>query len=56
MSPGLAGASLPSALNAMPTAAAAGLLCAAVIVEIVVLPAVLLPGCGRGNQQDELAV
>jgi membrane-associated protein len=36
--------SLPSALNAMPTAAAVGIMCAAVVVEIVALPAVLLPG------------
>lgn len=35
---------LPSALNAMPTAAAVCVLCAAVVVEIVALPAVLLPG------------
>jgi hypothetical protein len=35
---------LPSALNAMPTAAAVAVLCAAVVVEIVALPAVLLPG------------
>jgi membrane-associated protein len=36
--------SLPSELNAMPTAAAVGVLCAAVIAEIVLMPAVLLPG------------
>jgi hypothetical protein len=35
---------LPSALNALPTAAAVGVLCAAAVVEIVALPAVLLPG------------
>jgi membrane protein DedA with SNARE-associated domain len=40
----LAAAQLPSVLNAMPTAAAVGILCAAVVVEIVTLPAVLLPG------------
>jgi membrane protein DedA with SNARE-associated domain len=40
----VAASPLPSALNAMPTAAAVGVLCAAVIMEIVALPAVLLPG------------
>jgi membrane-associated protein len=35
---------LASTLGAMPTAVAVGVLCAAVIIEIVVLPAVLLPG------------
>lgn len=35
---------LPAALTALPTAAAVGMLCAAVVVEIVALPAVLLPG------------
>jgi membrane protein DedA with SNARE-associated domain len=40
----VAGSVLPSALNALPTAAAVGILCAAVVAEIVVLPAVLLPG------------
>lgn len=35
---------LPSALNALPTAAAVAALCVAVIVEIIVVPAVLLPG------------
>jgi membrane protein DedA with SNARE-associated domain len=37
-------AALPSALNGLPTAAAVAVLCVAVIVEIVVVPAVLLPG------------
>ncbi|MGD0700414.1 MAG: hypothetical protein ABSA02_11075 [Trebonia sp.] len=40
----LAAAALPSALSAMPTAVAVGVLCAAVIIEIVAVPAVLLPG------------
>jgi len=35
---------LPSALSALPTAAAVSVLCAAAIVEIVAVPAVLLPG------------
>ena len=35
---------LPSALAALPTSVAVGVLCAAVIIEIVALPAVLLPG------------
>jgi membrane protein DedA with SNARE-associated domain len=35
---------LASALGAMPTAVAVGVLCAAVIIEIVAVPAVLLPG------------
>jgi membrane protein DedA with SNARE-associated domain len=35
---------LPSALSALPTAAAVSVLCVAVVVEIVALPAVLLPG------------
>ena len=35
---------LPSALNALPTAAAVAVLCVAVVVEIVAVPAVLLPG------------
>jgi undecaprenyl-diphosphatase len=35
---------LASALDAMPTALAVGVLCAAVIVEIVAVPGVLLPG------------
>ena len=39
-----AAAALPSVLSALPTAAAVGALCAAVIVEIVAVPAVLLPG------------
>src|ERR1700689_2857311 len=43
--PALASApGLPSALSAMPTAVAVGVLCAAVIIEIVAVPAVLLPG------------
>jgi hypothetical protein len=37
-------AALPSALSAMPTAVAVSVLCAAVIIEIVAVPAVLLPG------------
>jgi hypothetical protein len=37
-------AGLPSVLDAMPTAVAVGVLCAAVIIEIVAVPAVLLPG------------
>jgi membrane protein DedA with SNARE-associated domain len=37
-------AALPSALGALPTAAAVGVLCAAVVAEIVAVPAVLLPG------------
>jgi membrane protein DedA with SNARE-associated domain len=37
-------AGLPSVLGAMPTALAVSVLCAAVIVEIVLVPAVLLPG------------
>jgi membrane protein DedA with SNARE-associated domain len=40
----LAAAQLPSALGTMTTATVVGILCAAVVVEIVVLPAVLLPG------------
>ena len=40
----LAAAQLPSALATMTTATVVGILCAAVVVEIVVLPAVLLPG------------
>jgi membrane-associated protein len=44
MTASLAAAQLPSALNAMPTATAVGILCAAVVAEIVALPAVLLPG------------
>jgi hypothetical protein len=43
--PALASAAgLPSVLGAMPTAVAVSLLCAAVVVEIVLVPAVLLPG------------
>jgi hypothetical protein len=37
-------AGLPSVLGAMPTAVAVSVLCAAVIIEIVAVPAVLLPG------------
>ncbi len=37
-------ATLPSVLNGLPTTAAVGALCVAVIVEIVAVPAVLLPG------------
>jgi membrane protein DedA with SNARE-associated domain len=37
-------AALPSALGALPTAAAVGVLCGAVVAEIVAVPAVLLPG------------
>jgi membrane-associated protein len=37
-------AGLPAVVNAMPTAAAVAVLCVAVIVEIVAVPAVLLPG------------
>jgi hypothetical protein len=37
-------ATLPSILGALPTAVAVGLLCVAVIIEIVAVPAVLLPG------------
>jgi hypothetical protein len=45
LTPALASASgLPSALDAMPTAVAVSVLCAAVIIEIVAVPAVLLPG------------
>jgi membrane protein DedA with SNARE-associated domain len=40
----VSGPALLSALGALPTVAAVGVLCAAVIVEIVVVPAVLLPG------------
>jgi hypothetical protein len=43
--PALASAAgLPSVLGAMPTAVAVSVLCAAVIIEIVAVPAVLLPG------------
>jgi membrane protein DedA with SNARE-associated domain len=35
---------LPAALNALPTAAAVTVLCVAVVVEIIMVPAVLLPG------------
>ena len=37
-------AAAPLLLSALPTAAAAGVLCAAVLVEIVAVPGVLLPG------------
>ena len=42
--PGAAASVLPSALSALPTPAAVGVLCVAVVVEIVAVPAVLLPG------------
>ena len=42
--PGAAASVLPSALSALPTVAAVGVLCVAVVVEIVAVPAVLLPG------------
>ena len=42
--PGVAASVLPSALSALPTPAAVGVLCVAVVVEIVAVPAVLLPG------------
>jgi membrane protein DedA with SNARE-associated domain len=42
--PGASASVLPSALSALPTAAAVGVLCVAVVVEIVAVPAVLLPG------------
>lgn len=58
--------SILSALNAMPTTVAVGVLCAAVVVEIVVLPAVMLPGgtvtflagalIGTGRQEFAVAV
>jgi hypothetical protein len=41
---GVTAAALPPVLSAMPTALAVSVLCAAVVVEIVVVPAVLLPG------------
>jgi membrane-associated protein len=41
---GAAASVLPSALSTLPTAAAVGVLCVAVVVEIVAVPAVLLPG------------
>ena len=44
VTPVLAASPLPAALNALPTAAAVAVLCAGVVVEIVVVPAVLLPG------------
>jgi membrane protein DedA with SNARE-associated domain len=39
-----ASTAVPSALNALPTAAAVAALCVAVAVEIIVLPGMLLPG------------
>jgi membrane-associated protein len=42
--PVLVASALPAALNALPTAAAVALLCAGVVAEIVMVPAVLLPG------------
>jgi undecaprenyl-diphosphatase len=45
VTPALANApGLPSALNALPTAAAVSVLCVAVLIEIVAVPAMLLPG------------
>ena len=44
MLPAVAAPVLPAALNALPTAAAVAVLCVAVVVEIVAVPAVLLPG------------
>lgn len=44
MTPDVAAAALPSALNALPTAAAVAVICVAVIAEIIVVPGVLLPG------------
>ena len=44
VTPVLATSPLPAALNALPTAAAVAVLCVGVVVEIVVVPAVLLPG------------
>jgi membrane-associated protein len=44
VTPVLAASALPAALNALPTAAAVAVLCVGVAVEIVVVPAVLLPG------------
>ena len=44
MLPAVAAPALPSALNALPTAAAVAVLCVAVIAEIVAVPGVLLPG------------
>jgi membrane protein DedA with SNARE-associated domain len=44
VTPALAAAALPAALNALPTAAAVAVLCVAVVAEIVMVPAVLLPG------------
>jgi membrane-associated protein len=41
---GAADSVLPSALSSLPTAAAVSVLCVAVVVEIVAVPAVLLPG------------
>lgn len=57
---------LPSALNALPTAVAIGVLCVAVVIEITAVPAVLLPGgtmtllagalIGAGRPAVEVAV
>lgn len=44
VTPALAAAALPATLNALPTAAAVAALCVAVVLEIVMVPAVLLPG------------
>ena len=44
VTPVLAASALPAALNALPTAAAVAVLCVGVAVEIVLVPAVLLPG------------
>jgi membrane-associated protein len=44
VTPVLAASALPAALNALPTAAAVAVLCVGVAAEIVVVPAVLLPG------------
>lgn len=67
MTPAVAAASSTlSALNAMPTVAAVGVLCVAAVVEIVALPAVLLPGgtvtflagalIGTGRQELAVAI
>jgi membrane-associated protein len=44
VTPVLAASALPAALDALPTVAAVAVLCVGVAVEIVVVPAVLLPG------------
>jgi len=59
-------ASFSAAVNALPTAAAVAILCVAVVTEIVVVPAVLLPGgtmtllagalIGSGRPALEIAV